>query len=710
MSAPTHGDRACPHPFAFQDPDAPIEARIDDLISRLTIDEKIDCLSTNPSVERLGIRASGHVEGLHGLALGGPGNWGKEFPIPTTTFPQAIGLAATWDPELVEQVAAVEAYEARYVFQCEVYRRGGLVIRAPNADLGRDPRWGRTEECYGEDPYLNGTFASAFVRGLHGPHPRYWRAAALLKHFLANSNEDERESSSSDFDERLFHEYYAVPFRVAIVEAGSRAFMTAYNKYNGVPCATHPVLKEIAVGQWQQNGIICTDGGAFKLLVTQHRHYPSLPEAAAACVHAGITQFLDDYRDSVREALARGLLTESAIDAAIRGNFRVMIRLGLLDPPERVPYACIGQPGEPEPWASTEHKSLVRRATQRSIVLLKNEATFLPLQVEALHSVLVVGDLADRVLLDWYSGTPPYAVTPLDGIRERLQGLPVHVRAVTNNDKSDAVRLARQSDIVIVCVGNHPTGDAGWARVGRDSYGKEAVDRRSLELEDEALIKAVYAANPRTLVVLISSFPYAIEWTLQEVPAILHVTHNSQELGPALADVIFGDVNPGGRLVQSWPRSLQNLAPRLDYDIRHGHTYLYGAVEPLFPFGFGLSYTSFGYSNLRLDRVTASVGDTLTVEVDVSNTGDCTGDEVVQLYVAFPESAVVRPRCELKGFQRVTLAPQQTSAIALRIPVSGLGVWDTANRCFVVEPGPVEIRIARNCLETVLTATCRITA
>ncbi len=694
--------------YPYQDPDIPVEERIDNLVSLLTIEEKIHCLSTNPSIPRLDIYASGHVEGLHGLALGGPGNWGKDFPITTTTFPQAIGLGATWDPEIVERVAEVESYEARYVFQCAKYERGGLVIRAPNADLGRDPRWGRTEECYGEDPYLNGVFAAAFVSGLQGKHPRYWRCAALLKHFLANSNEDEREYSSSDFDERLFHEYYAVPFRTAIVEAGSRAFMAAYNKYNGIPCTTHPVLKEIAVDEWKQDGIICTDGGAFKLLVQSHHHYPNLAEAAAACIRAGITQFLDDFKDSVQGALESNLLTLADIEAAIRGNFRVMIRLGLLDPPALVPYAEIGRRGETEPWLRLDHQSLARQVTQKSIVLLKNSEGLLPLQSNSISSIVVVGSLADRVLLDWYSGTLPYAITPLDGIRERLKDTRVQVWAVTGNDKSDAVRLARQSDVAIVCVGNHPTGDAGWARVGRDSYGKEAVDRQSLELEDELLVQAVHAANPRTLVVLISSFPYAIEWTKQHVPAILQITHNSQELGRALSDVIFGDVNPGGRLVQSWPRSLNDLAPRLDYDIRHGHTYLYSPVEPLFPFGFGLSYTSFEYSNLRLHPRRAKAHQTIAVEVDVTNTGTRTGDDVVQLYVRFPDSTIARPRRELKGFRRITLAARQANTVTLDLPVSRLAYWDVSTRRFVVEKGPVQIQIARNADEPVLTTTATI--
>ena len=216
--------------------------------------------------------------------------------IPTTGFPQGIGLGATWDPEIVRRAAMAEALEARYIFQSPKYDAGGLIVLSPNADMGRDPRWGRTEECYGEDPYLNGQLVAAFVRGLQGDDPRYWTTASLLKHFLANSNEEGRDRSSSDFDERLFHEYYAAPFRSGIVGAGSRAFMAAYNKVNGIPMAVSPILKEVAVERWGQDGIICTDGGAMRLLVTAHKYFPDLEHAAAACIKAGITMFLDDYR------------------------------------------------------------------------------------------------------------------------------------------------------------------------------------------------------------------------------------------------------------------------------------------------------------------------------------------------------------------------------------------------------------------------------
>lgn len=676
----------------FFDPRLSEAERIDDLISRMTLEEKVDCLSTNPSVPRLGVRCTGHVEGLHGLTLGGSGEWGKYgggLPVPTTTFPQAIGLAETWDPDLVKAVATVEAIETRYAFHHPRYRRGGLVVRAPNADLGRDPRWGRTEECYGEDPFLTATLTVAFVQGLQGEHPRYWRTASLLKHFLANSNENDREKSSSDFDARLFREYYSYPFYRGVVEGGARAYMAAYNAYNGVPCAVHPMLRDVTVREWGQDGIICTDGGGFKLLVTAHEAFPDLETAAAATIRAGITQYLDEFREAVLGALARGLVTEAEIEENIRGNLRVMLRLGLLDPPELVPYAAVAETDE-EPWNDPRHHAFVREVTAKSAVLLVNRTALLPLDVTQLRTLAVVGPLADRVLIDWYSGTPPYTISPLEGIRRHV-GDRVRVLAATNNDPSDAVRIAHEADVVIVCVGNHPTGDAGWAEITRACDGKEAVDRRALDLYDEPLVKKVLAVNPRTVLVLISSFPFSINWSHEHVPAILHLTHNSQELGAGLADVLFGAVSPGGRLVQTWPRSLADLPPMMDYSLT-GRTYRYATAEPLYPFGHGLSYTSFAYSSLTTSAATFDPNDgPLTVSCEVTNTGARRGDEVVQLYARFLDSAIPRAQLALVGFRRVTLDPGETRQVELSLPGRALAYWNEALGRFVVERGQVEL-------------------
>ncbi len=690
-----------PLPPAYADPDLPPEARIDALVAALTLDEKIECLGSNPKLPRLGIRLSGHVEGLHGLALGGPGGWGGDEPIPTTTFPQAVGLAETWDPDLIEQVARVEATEARWVFH--VRQRGGIIIRAPNADLARDPRWGRSEESYGEDPYLASAMATAFVRGLQGDDPKYWRAASLLKHFVANTNENGRDHTSSDFDDRLFHEYYAAAFRAAIVDGGARAYMAAYNAHNGVPCTTHPMLEDVTVRLWGQNGIKCTDAGALTQLLTGHKAFPDLARAATAAIKAGISQFLDKYRDPVREALRQGLLAEADIDRVLHQNFRVMLRLGLLDPVDRVPYAKVD--AKDAPWQREAHKSLARLATQKSIVLLKNEHGLLPLDAAKISSAAVIGPRAGEVLLDWYSGTPPYTVTPVEGVRRRL-GPTAKLLFARDDEGGLAVKAAKRADVAIVVVGNHPTGDVGtWAMVALPSYGREAVDRQTIALEDEELVRKVVAANPRTVVVLLASFPYAIPWTLDHAPAIVHATHASQELGSALADVLFGAYDPGGRLVETWPRSIGQLPPMMDYDVRHGRSYEYFAGEPLFPFGYGLSYTTFAYSGLRASAESLAKDGSVVVSFDLQNTGARDGEEVVQLYVRHPASKVARPLQELKGFRRTAVRAGSTERVELTLRAGDLGYWDVERQAFAAEAGPIEIRIGSSAADIKLTKT-----
>ncbi len=687
--------------YPFQNPNLSVEVRVNNILALMTPEEKISALSTNPDVPRLGIRGSGHIEGLHGVAYGGPGGWeGRGLkPLPTTQFPQSVGLGETWDPDLLQQAAAVEGYEARYIFQSEEqfaeggrgrHRREGIVIRSPNADLARDPRWGRSEESYGEDPYLTGTMAVAFVKGLQGNDPKYWLSASLMKHFLANSNENGRGGSSSNFDERLLREYYSVPFRMGVMEGGARAYMTAYNAYNGIPMAAQPILKDMTMHEWGFDGIICTDAGALTNMVTQHKYFADIDQATAGAIHAGINQFLDDYREGATAAVEKKLANAAEIDENLRGVYRVMIKLGLLDPPEMVPYGNIK--GTAPVWDNEEHKALVRKVTQESIVLLKNSENLLPLDKSRLKSVAVIGPYADQVALDWYSGTPPYTIGALDGIRNKL-GKAVKVSFARDNTDDAAVRIARSASVAVVVVGNHPTCNAGWAKCPLPSDGKEAIDRKSITLEQEELVKQVLAVNRRTVVVLISSFPFAIPWTQEHVPAIVHMAHNSQEEGNALADVLFGDYNPGGRLVVTWPRSLDQLPPMMDYDIRHGRTYMYFRQQPEYPFGFGLSFTSFAYSNLRTSAEQLKSGGEITVSVDVRNTGPRAGDEVVQMYVAHVNSKVERPIEELKGFKRIALQPGEIKTVSLPLQAGALAYWNSIRGAFEVEPDQVNIRV-----------------
>lgn len=658
---------------AFQDTTLTDEQRVDHLLSILTLDEKINLLSTDLGVPRLNIPRCGHYEGLHGLTLGGPAMWG--------------GRQRTEDGKVAEQAAE----EARYYMQTTGNKRHALVMRAPNADLARDPRWGRTEESFGEDAFLTAQLTIASVRGLQGNHPRYWKTASLMKHFLANSNEDGRDSTSSDFDTRLFHEYYAYPFYKGITEGGSRAFMAAYNSWNGIPMSIHPCLEEITRKQWGNNGIICTDGGALKLLIEAHKSFPSFAEGAAAVVKATTGQFLDAYVPYVKEALEKGLLTEVDIDKAIRGNIFVALKLGLLDGDHsRNPYLSIGKDStETPPFMTAEARRLAREVTAKSVVLLKNK-NLLPLDAGKLRKIAVIGPYSDKIVQDWYSGTPPYETTILSGIRNAVKE-DTEVIHAEDNRMDQAEKAAAAADIAIVCVGNHPYGTrADWKFSPVPSDGREAVDRKSLMLPDEDLVKLVLKANPNTILVLVSSFPYTINWSQEHVPAIVHITHCSQEQGNGLADVLFGKVNPAGRTVQTWVKDITDLPDMMDYDIRNGRTYMYHQGPVLYPFGYGLSYSDFTYEKIESVKQDKK---NIRVTVSVKNTSGRDGEEVVQLYASYPDSKVERPSKQLRAFKRIPIKAGETRKVTLTVPKEELGYWNEGKQMFVVEPGTVKLLI-----------------
>ncbi|MGA2131359.1 MAG: glycoside hydrolase family 3 C-terminal domain-containing protein [Bryobacteraceae bacterium] len=648
-------------PYPFQDPNLPLQQRVDNILSLMTLDEKLACLTTSTAVPRLHIPDAGGTEGLHGLVR--KGDFGGKA-ITTTQFPEVIGMASTWDPALIRRVGAVMGYEARYIYQNEKYKSSVLIVWGPNADLARDPRWGRNNESYGEDAFFTGTMSVALIKGLQGGDSKYWQAASLMKHFLANSNETTRGSSSSDFDEQLLMDYYSVPFRMGFVEGGAKSFMASYNAWNHVPMTVNPILKTLAVEKWGADGIISSDALAVELMVNPRHYYPNNEKAAAEAIKAGIGQiltFLFNPTKVVKQDLDNHLLTEADMDAALKGKFRTVIRLGLLDPPAMVSYSKIGAAGEPEPWTMEKHKQVALEVARESVVLLKNANGFLPLDRTALKSIAVIGPRANEVSIDLYGGKPPYAITPLEGIRKQA-GAAVTVNYAANNDNDAAVKAARASDVAVVVVGNHPTCNATniMAIFNMDvsskpcadpGEGREGRDRESINLSQEELIQQVYAANPKIVVVLVSSFPYAINWTQQNVPAILHIAHAAQEQGTAIAEVLFGDCNPAGRLNQTWPKSLDQIPPMMDYDIRHGRTYMYLRGEPLYPFGYGLSYTTFKYSNLRYRSG--------TVSVDVTNTGKRSGDEVVQLYERAGDGK------QLRAFARVSLKPNETRPIKM---------------------------------------------
>ena len=719
MQRPPQVDQWHLQHYPFDNPNLPMRERIDNLLSLMTVDEKIDCLGTNTGVPRLGVPNIGSSEGIHGVVQR-QARFGRE-PITTTQFPQPPGMGATWDPGLVREAAGVEGYEARFITQTAKYNRQILMLWGPQSDLDRDPRWGRSEEVYGEDPFFNGTMAAAFVHGLQGDNPKYWQAAALLKHFLANENENDRNTSSSNFDERLFWEYYSVPFRMGFLEGGAKAVMASYNAWDSTPMAINPILRSIVIDKWGVD-VVSSDGGAVTLLVNPRHTFPTQEAAVVACIKAGINQFLDRYSDQVKAALKDGSLAEADLDNALRRKFRIEIKLGMLDPPEMVPYTSIKD--SPLPWDTGRDRSVSQKMALESVVLLKNADNFLPLDKSKIKSIAVIGPLADVVHWDWYGGTPPYAITPLQGIRNEVgPNVKVNFAAYDTPDGEDAaLKAASESDVAVVVVGNDPTcGDQAhaWYSTPTEgggitlpctvpSDGREGRDRETMDLYQEQIIKQVFIKNPKTVVMLIASFPFTINWTEANVPAILTMAQASQDEGTALAKVLFGDYDPGGHLVRTWPRSADQLPPRMDYNIRDGYTYMYFKDSPLYPFGFGLSYTKFKFSNLRTSSQRLAKDGSVTVSVDVTNNGSRAGDEVVQLYVKHLHSAVSRPREELEGFERVAIDPGQTKTVSIQLPASRLAYWDVDAHGFRVEQEPVSLMIGDSSANIALKATIHV--
>jgi beta-glucosidase len=691
--------------YRFQDPCAPIEERITDLLAQMTPQEKLGLMSEYQfPVDRLGVPAfTTFTEGLHGVGWASDGT--NVLYLIGTQFPQAFGLAQAWDPEAMKIVGATTAYEARvYNALRGVNAQGrgvGIVIRAPLVDVGRDPRWGRTEESWGEDPYLISKLAEGQIAGLHGDDPYYLLTASTLKHWLGNNNETNRNTSSSDFDERLLREYYAAPFEHAIRVAKAQGIMTAYNKLNGVASAVSPLLKSLVLGEWGFEGVLQTDAYVPATLVENQKAYPDYPTAVAAIVKAGTPLILQDqagFRTHIENAYNMGLMTVAEMDAALRGNLRVRFRLGDLDPPDRVPGKKIL--GTETPWVQMPAWQTALDVTRKTVVLLKNADNKLPLGKTGLTTVAVVGPRANNITRDWYGGNPPYKTTVADGVRAKLVGTGAMVTTAQDADAAAQVAAAAAASLTVLVLGNHPycADNAQWNFCDTPHEGREAIDRQHVTIEPAqvTLAQQVFAANPNTVVVLVSSYPQALGWISDNIPAIVHIANSGQEIGTAVADVLFGDYNPAGRTSMTWYAGDADLpADVFQYDIRAGKglTYQYFTGTPLYPFGFGLSYTTFGYSNLQVGATSLALCDETTVTVDVQNTGTRAGDEVVQLYVAYPDTAIVRPIKQLRGFKRIHLEPGATQTVSFPLRGEGLAYWDEAKHTFVLEAGTVEVQV-----------------
>ncbi len=658
----------------YLDPGLPVEKRVADLISRLTPEEKAILLNhRGPAIERLHIRADQWNQCLNGV------KWDR----PTTLFPTCIAMAATWDVNLVHETAKALSDEARAIYNgwhIDPNAPGehkGLIYRAPVINIERNPYWGRNHEAWGEDPFLTGRMAVSYVRGLQGDDPRYLKIAATLKHFAVNNVETDRMALNAVVPERMLREYWLPHFRDAVVEGKAASVMASYNAINGTPNNINRwLLTDLLKNEWGFQGFVVSDLGGVRTMVNGHeKNKMTYEDAVAQSLMAGCDFSDKEFQDNIPAAVRDGKLTEARLDDALRRVLLIRFRLGDFDPFAGVPYSTIS----PSIIDGAEHRALALKVAEESIVLLQNRNNLLPLDKTGIKRIAVIGALADRVITNNYNGKPGKTVSALRGIKESV---PPGVE-VSYSDGREAPELARASDAAIVFVGT----DA--------SVEQEGKDRKSLGLPgvQEELARAVAAANPRTVVVEMSAGPLAAPRLARNVPAMLQCWWPGEEGGRAIANVLFGAVNPAGRLPHTVYASQAQVPSVKEYDVSKGFTYMYMKGEPLFPFGHGLSYTRFEYSGLKLSARKFETGGSLDVSVDIANVGKLAGDEVAQLYVHQMKSRVKRPAKELRGFQRIHLKPGESKSVAFTLPAEKLSYWDEKTHGFVLEPGAVEILV-----------------
>lgn len=634
----------------------PIAVRVKTLIQQMTLAEKASQLvSESDSIPRLNLPAYNYWnECLHGVARAGE----------VTVFPQAINLASTWDTVLVKRVASAISTEARLKY-LEIGK--GLTYWSPTINMARDPRWGRNEETYGEDPYLTSRLGVAFVKGLQGDHPAYLKTVATIKHFVANNEENNRFSSSSQIPTKQLYEYYFPAYEACVKEAGVQSVMTAYNAFNGVPpSGSRWLLGEVLRKEWGFDGFVVSDCGAIGVMNWQHRVVNSLEEAAALGVNSGCDlECGTTYKEKLVQAVKQGLISEATIDQALTRVLTARFKLGEFDPMELVPYNHYDK----KLLAGKKFAELAYEAAVKSVVLLKNE-NLLPLSKEKTKSVAVVGPFADHNYLGGYSGQPPYSVTLLKGVKDLMgkRGKVNYLNGI-GASRDSIVAAVKGVDVVLVALGTD------------EKMARENHDMTSIYLpeEQEKLLKAIYQVNPRIVLVFHSGNPLTSEWADVHIPAIMQAWYPGQEAGRALADLLFGNENPSGKLPMTIYRAEDQLPDILDFDMWKGRTYRYMKEDPLYGFGHGLSYTSFGFDGIQ-GNDTLKSGTTLQCSVELSNTGKWTGEEVVQVYVSRENTPVYTyPLKKLVAFKKVKLAPGEKKRVEFNIPPRELSVWESGN-------------------------------
>jgi len=662
----------------YKNSSLPIEERVSDLLSRLTLEEKLgQFIHPVNAVPRLGLPAYNFwSEGLHGVARNGR----------ATVFPQAIGMAATWDRELVKKVASAIGDEARAKHHEAVRRNGvsgayqGLTFWSPNINIFRDPRWGRGQETWGEDPTLTGEMGSAFVRGLQGDDPKYMKAAACAKHYAVHSGPEKlRHVFNAKVSKRDLYGTYLPAFKKLVMQAKVEAIMGAYNRTLDEPCcASKLLLQDILRDEWGFQGHVTSDCWALTNIHKDHKYTSGPVETAALAIKAGCDISCGCTYDHLGEALEQGLITEADIDRALGRTLATRFKLGMFDPPEAVPYASIPM----TVVGSEKHRLLARQAAVESIVLLKNKDNILPIKPEV-KRIFVTGPAAASLdaLLGNYHGMNDTMVTLVEGLAGRApEGLKVDYRPGSMwtqacvSPTNWAVTESAEADLVIVCGGTSPLmeGEEGESILTAENGDRADIALPAVQAE---YIKQIAAGGSKIVLVLTGGSPIALGEIEGMVQAIVFVWYAGQEGGRAVADVLFGDTAPSGKLPLTFPQSLADLPPFDDYNMA-GRTYRFATKEPLFPFGFGLSYTTFAYSGLDPKPATVEAGKSLPVTVTVTNTGKVEGEEVVQFYLGDLEASVPVPLHNLIGFQRVSLKPGESKTVKFTVTPEDMLLFD----------------------------------
>jgi beta-glucosidase len=672
----------------YLDPTLPTNERIQDLLSRMTLEEKISLMANQArGVPRLGIPAYDYwSEALHGVARNGR----------ATVFPQAIGLAATWDPDLLQRIASAIGDEGRAKYHTALKRRGynaiyqGLTFWSPNVNIFRDPRWGRGQETYGEDPYLTGEMGTAFVRGLQGDDPRYLKAAACAKHYAVHSGP---EALRHTFDvvpsKRDLYDTYLPAFKKLVQDGKVEAVMGAYNAVFGVPCnASEFLLNHTLRDEWGFEGHVVSDCGAITDIHANHKYTEDAAGSAAVAIKAGCDLSCDHvFYENIGEAIEQGLLKEGEVDQALSRTLGTRFKLGMFDPDDQVPFAAIPMSVVDSP----EHRQLAYEAAQKSVVLLKNKKNILPIAPDT-SSIMVTGPnaAAVNVLMGNYYGFNGHMITLLEGITDALpegMGMEYHqgmLLTESGNGNNWSFGMAAQAGLVIACMGISPLmeGEEGEALLVPQGGDRDTIELPQAQVD---FLRKLNITGAKIVLVLFGGSPVALGEAEELVDAILHVWYPGQEGGRAVADILFGKTTPSGKLPITFPKSTSQLPPFEDYSMKD-RTYRFATWEPLYPFGFGLSYTVFNYSNLKLRQPTLKAGDPLEFNLTITNSGSLAGEEVVQVYLSDIEASAIVPLNKLVAFQRISLQAGESREVSFKVDGDALKFINDEGAA-ILEPG-----------------------